>query len=321
MPSKSVKPAKRQKPVEPAESKSLRKSIHVFDLDDTLMQTDAKVRVRAEGPEGSLGKDLHVLTPAEFTSYVLRPGESFDFRDFSDVGILSRGIVLKYTRSIIETIVGHGTQSDFGILTARGNKSLHAAFLIRLFAGLFGIRLKNSLIFALSDERFIRHMEKSEGLKSSGNRAFPELFRGRRYTELRIPEKKALVIARDLVARGYNDISLYDDSRENLEAFKVIGQAFPRVSYKPHFIDPTWNMRLEEFRASSASRKPLTRGRDSALLLLEHHSVFRENPDAGLRTLEAEGAVPLEGFRTRLKASPRILLCKEGNRFSLEKRD
>ncbi len=290
MPPKSAKPG------------PVRKSIHVFDLDDTLIQTDAQVRVR-----NAKGDPLRALTPAEFTSYALQAGESFDFRDFSDVGILSRGIVLKYTRAIIETLVGRGTQSDFGILTARGDKRLHAPLLIRLFAGLFGIRLKNSLIFALSDERFMRHMENREG------RDFPEPFRGRRYAELRIPERKALVIARDLVARGYNDISLYDDSRENLTAFKVIREAFPEVSYKPHFIDPTWRMRLGEFRRSGSSRKLLTRGRDSALLILENHSRFREDPESGLRKLEAEGRLPLDGGDLELR--------KEGTRFRLEKRD
>jgi len=304
-PRKPAKPSKRLNPPG-APPGILRKSIHVFDLDDTLIQTDAKVRVRTAD-----GRDKRVLTPSEFTSYVLQPGETFDFRDFSDVGILSRGIVLKYTRGIIETIVGHGTRSDFGILTARGDKRLHAAFLIRLFSGLFGIRLKNSLIFALSDERFTRHMERRE---SSEGSSFPEPFRGRRYAQLRIPERKALILARDLVARGYNDLSLYDDSRENLAAFKVIREAFPGVSYKSHFIDPTWRMRLKEFRQSAAGSKSLTRGRDSALLILEHHSRFRENPEEGLRVLDAEGRVLLD------RENEGLMLCKEGAKFSVRKK-
>jgi hypothetical protein len=199
-------------------------------------------------------------------------------------------VVLKYTRTIIDTIVARGTRSDFGILTARGDKRLHAPFLIRLFQGLFGIRLRNALIFNLSDERFMRHME---GRELPPN--LPENFAGKTYAKLSVPERKALVIGQDLAARGYNDISLYDDSRENLNAFKVIHKAFPEVAYQAHFIDPTWKVRVAEFRESGKPRKPLTSGRSSALILLENHSRYGENPEAGLRALEERGEVRLGG--------------------------
>lgn len=274
----------------------MRRSIHVFDLDDTLIRTEARIRV-----QDSSNRTLRSLTPAEFTTYRLQSGETFDFRDFSDVGILSRGIVLKYTRDIIETIVGRGTQSDFGILTARGDKRLHAPFLIRLFSALFGIRLRNSLIFNLSDERFLRFKESLE---------LPGPFQGRRYAGLSIPERKALVIAQDLVTKGYNDISLYDDSRENLNAFKVIREAFPETIYKPHFIDPTWKVRLEEFQLSESRKKTLIGGKKSALLILENHSRFRGDSESGLKVLEEGGGVSL-GLG--------IFLKKDGVRFILSK--
>ena len=285
-------PPKKVKPGRP------RKSIHVFDLDDTLIQTEAKIRLlNAEGHE------TRSLTPSQFTTYVLQVGENFDFRDFSDVGILARGVVLKYTRDIIETILKRGTQSDFGILTARGDKRLHAPFLIRLFKALFGIRLRNARIFALSDARFLKHKQNAE---------LPDSFSGQSFAELSIPERKALVIGQDLASRGYNDISLYDDSRENLNAFKVIRKAFPEITYKPHFIDPTWHLRLEEFRLSELPEKSLTRGVESARLILENHSRFRENPEEGLRTLEKAGQVPLESG---------LLLRKDGAKFLLAKKD
>ncbi|HEX2613368.1 MAG TPA: hypothetical protein VHO02_07230, partial [Fibrobacteria bacterium] len=266
-------------------SSAPRRSIHVFDLDDTLIRTSAQVRVL-----GADGTEVRSLTPAEFTTHALGERERYDFRDFGNVSILARGEPVGYTRKIIEAILRAGTRSDFGILTARGDKRLHAPFLIRLFKGLFGITLRNSLVFNLSDERFLRHKDGQE---------LPEALRGalseRTFSKLTVPERKALVIGQDLVLRGYNDISLYDDSRENLGAFKVIQKAFPAITYRPKFIDPAWRARLAEFTASDKPRKPLTSGRASALILLEHHSRYAENPEAGLRALQERGAVPLEG--------------------------
>ena len=285
-------------PPELPKSKNSRKSIHVFDLDDTLIRTEARIHVL-----DSQGRKTGLLTPAEFTTYKLSSDESFDFREFSDVGILSRGIVLKYTRDIIETILHHGTQSDFGILTARGDKRLHAPFLIRLFSALFGIRLKNALIFALSDARFLKHKEKA---------GLPEPFQGKRFAQLGIPERKALVIAQDLVNKGYNDVSLYDDSRENLNAFKVIREAFPEIVYKPHFIDPTWKVRLEEFHLSGALQKTLIGGKKSALLILENHSQFHKDPGAGLKFLEEGGGAPLGQGMFLRKDDSRFILSQAG---------
>lgn len=254
-----------------------RKSIHLFDLDDTLIQTAARVLVL--GPDGSPAK---ALTPAEFTAYRPGPGEILDFREFSDLGILSRGIVVRYTRSIIDSILGHGTRSHFGILTARSDKHLHAPFLIRLFKSLFGVRLAKEHIFAVSDHRFAAHKDRGA--------AMPE----RRFSSLSIAQRKALVIAEDLVGRGFNDISFYDDSRENLESFKVLREAFPHVVYKPHFIDPTWAARIREFLESDRDRKCLIKGLGSVRIILEHHSRFGAAQEGALRDLAAGAAVPLD---------------------------
>ncbi|MDB5102539.1 MAG: hypothetical protein JWP91_228 [Fibrobacteres bacterium] len=270
---------------------AVRKSIHLFDLDDTLIRTEARVLVR--DAHGSL---LRALAPAEFTVYRPGPGEAFDFREFSDLGILSRGIVVKYTKTIIDTILRYGTRSEFGILTARADKKLHAPFLIRLFRSLFGVRLSNELIFAVSDQRF-------SGYKDRGAAA-----RGQEppipFSKLSVSQRKALVIAEDLVGRGFNDISFYDDSRENLESFKVMRQAFPHVVYKPHFIDPTWKARLGEFWESGSESKPLIKGANSVRIILEHHCAAGADPVI-LRGLA-------EGGPIRLDTVPVWVVCEEG---------
>lgn len=271
-----------------------RRSIHLFDLDDTLIHTSARVLVR--DAEGNL---LRALSTSEFTGYKAAPGEVLDFNEFSDLGILSRGIVVRYTRTIIDTILAYGTRSEFGILTARADKKMHAPFLIRLFRSLFGVRLANEFIFAVSDARFSGYKDRKVGPG------------GVPFSTLSVSQRKALVIAEDLVGRGFNDISFYDDSRANLDSFKVLRQAFPHVAYRPHFIDPTWAARLSEFMASAAERKPLIKGAGSVRILLEHHSKREGGLDAALKEL-------LEGKPVKLDTVP-VWVCYEEGKYCLRK--
>ncbi len=259
-----------------------------------MIRTSARVLVR-DG-QGNL---LRALSTGEFTTYQAAPGEVLDFGEFSDLGILSRGIVVRYTRTIIDTILAHGTRSEFGILTARADKKLHAPFLIRLFRSLFGVRLANELIFAVSDQRFSGYKDRRLG---------PE---GVPFSRLSVSRRKALVIAEDLVGRGFNDISFYDDSRANLESFKVMRQAYPHVTYRPHYIDPTWAGRLEEFLASSAERKTLIKGAGSVRILLEHHTRGTIGPETALREL-------VDGRPIRLDTGP-VWICCEDGKFCLRK--
>jgi hypothetical protein len=206
---------------------------------------------------------------------------------------------VRYTKSIIDSILRYGTRSHFGVLTARSDKKLHAPFLIRLFRSLFGVRLAKEHIFAVSDARFAIYKD-----RGAAGRPGP-------FASLSVAQRKALVIAEDLVGRGFNDISFYDDSRENLDSFKVMRQAYPHVIYKPHFIDPTWKARIREFLESGAERKCLIKGLGSVRIILEHHSRHGPYHEPALSALRDGDAVPLE-------TCPLWLRCRDG-RYYLER--
>jgi len=60
------------------------KKCFVFDFDDTLATTSAKILVWGRGSSGFSMDTVRELTPAEFSSYELKDDEEFDFSQFRD---------------------------------------------------------------------------------------------------------------------------------------------------------------------------------------------------------------------------------------------
>lgn len=98
----------------------------VFDMDDTLLNTTAKVYVIK--PDGT----REHLIPSEFNDYVLQVGEHFDWSEFGDSS------KLKYDSTPIETVVERtqGYISDPAVhtvlITARGPFDDHYNFVSAL---------------------------------------------------------------------------------------------------------------------------------------------------------------------------------------------
>lgn len=93
---------------------------YVFDFDDVLVQTDAKVYVYRED------KKIRSLTPDEFNDYKQAPGERYDMSDFSDPRIIDMARKYKMWPALenINNAVKMGrSTSDIFILTARSPKA------------------------------------------------------------------------------------------------------------------------------------------------------------------------------------------------------
>jgi hypothetical protein len=103
----------------------------VFDFDDTLAFTDAKVHVLS--PSRLVRKSL---TPQEFNTHKLREGECFDFSDFDKASFILNGTPTKLI-DLARDVFSEG-HSVF-ILTARNNC---VASPIAEFLGGFGITTK-----------------------------------------------------------------------------------------------------------------------------------------------------------------------------------
>ena len=90
----------------------------VFDFDDTLAFTDAKVHVLS--PSKLIRK---ALTPQEFNTHKLREGESFDFSDFDRASLILNGKPTKLI-DLARDVFSEG-HSVF-ILTARADQASSA---------------------------------------------------------------------------------------------------------------------------------------------------------------------------------------------------
>lgn len=157
--------------------------ILLFDVDNTLIECDIYVYVRKDG------KIVKKLDSRQYNSYKLKPGEYYDYTEFSDENLLNnKSVFLKYWNTL-QREYKQGTH--IGILTARSNQDMFYRFFKNN-----GIDIKNELVFAINDPK----------LKLRGDS---------------IEERKAEVIKR-LVRWGYDTIVFFDDNEVNLQTAKKL---------------------------------------------------------------------------------------------------
>ena len=115
------------------------KKLIIFDVDDTLIHTTAKVGVRK-------GDDVKWIDNSEFNDYKLKRGETFDFSQFEDPKILRKETFTKYWDTLKRE---YAKGTHIAIITARsiGNE-------IRKFFLKNGIDIKKELVFAVGDDKY-----------------------------------------------------------------------------------------------------------------------------------------------------------------------
>lgn len=172
-----------QKPFTVAGTKS--NKLLVFDVDDTLIHTTANIWVMKDG------KHIKTISNSEFNDYVLKPGESYDFREFDDANILSKETFTPYWETL-KREYQRGTH--ISILTARGKSDMIRRFFLKN-----GIDIKPALVFAIGDPKL--------GLVGS------------------VQTRKAEVI-KHLAKLGYDTMVFFDDNEGNLQAAKSLEKPF-----------------------------------------------------------------------------------------------
>jgi hypothetical protein len=162
-------------------------SITVFDVDDTLTISNAKIKVHdpASG-------EYFELTPKQFNDYKKDPGHKLDFSDFKSKEILKAGKIIDSVMDILKETIKR--EKAVGIITARDDKDLIIDFLLHN-----GVDVNPDFIFAIN--------EPNSGFTGS------------------IAVKKQQAFER-FIKMGFKNFKFYDDDRENLKLAKDLERKY-----------------------------------------------------------------------------------------------
>ncbi len=178
-----------------------RNEINVFDVDDTLTITDAKIKVT----DAKTGETFS-LTPEEFNTYKALPSHKQDFSDFLSLDILKAGKLIDWTVNILKKTIAK--KKAVGIITARSDKKL-----IKDFLKHYGMNINNDFIFAIN--------EPNSGFTGS------------------TAEKKKQAFQR-FIENGFNDFRFFDDDKENIKLANELAKENPNIRMRAKHIKPEW---------------------------------------------------------------------------------
>ena len=162
--------------------------IMVFDLDDTLVITQAKIRVC----DKLTGKCFE-LTPEEFNEYEKNPNHILDFSDFKSIEVMKAGKLIMYYLKILAQ--AYKTGIAIGIVTARDDRDM----IYKWMREHVGFRIDKDLIYAVNDP--VHHFKGS------------------------ISERKKEAFV-ELAKQGFHNFQFFDDDQNNLDLVKTLEQEY-----------------------------------------------------------------------------------------------
>jgi cytidyltransferase-like protein len=173
-------------------------NIAIFDLDDTLVVTNARIEVT-----DSWSGEKFYLSPKEFNEYERKANHAIDFSQFDDPDILRAGTIVEWTLDIMKEV--YAKEGAVGIITARGD-----AQLVREFMLSHGVDIHPDLVFAVNEP----------GTEFTGNNA----------------EKKQQAFKK-LIEKGYSQFIFFDDDINNLKHAKLLEKQYP-IKIRTEHIKP-----------------------------------------------------------------------------------
>ena len=168
-------------------------NLAVYDIDETLFRTTSRIIVRSSS-------GIKYLSNAEYNTYILQKGESFDFSEFSNSKVFFEKS--EPIQEQIDALISDLSQGkDVYLVTARGDFDSKELFLDKF-------RKHNIDIDKIRVERVGK-------IKDIEGAAY----------------KKKLVIYNIMKTKQYKTAKLVDDSKENLKQFLSLKSFFPSVNF------------------------------------------------------------------------------------------
>ena len=180
----------------------------IFDIDDTLFHTTAKIKVVKDG------NVVKTLDNQQFNNYKLQPGEEFDFGEFRSAEKFNKeSEPMKPMIAKLNAILKNAGDSKVIMLTARADFDNKDLFLDTFRQ--HGIDID------------LIHVHRAGNI--SGD-AIPA-------------DKKAVFVRQYLDTGKYGRVRMYDDSMTNLKVFNKLQQEYPDVKFSAYFVNHNGSIR------------------------------------------------------------------------------
>ena len=180
-------------------------SLTIFDIDDTLFHTTAQIAVKKDG------KVIKKLTNQEFNDYVLKSGETFDYKEFYDASKFykeSKPVAKMMAKAIaILRNSVRNPKSKVIIVTARANFDNRDKFLATFKKHGFDIDKVR--------------VERAGNIKDIEVGAI----------------KKAVIINNYLKTGQFGRVRFFDDAMSNLKEFLRLKSSFPKIDFEAWFVN------------------------------------------------------------------------------------
>tara|TARA_A100001011_G_scaffold313761_1_gene331691 strand:- start:404 stop:1018 length:615 start_codon:yes stop_codon:yes gene_type:complete len=176
------------------------RGLTIFDIDETLFHTKAKINVKKDG------KIVASLTNVEYNNYILKPGEEFDYGQFKSAKVFAKtstpiAKMINKAKLIIKNAVKAG--SKVIVVTARGDMDDKKLFVDTFKAQ--GLDMKNVYI------------------ERAGNIGLDDA-----------AKNKEVVFKKYLDTGDYKRIRLFDDAVDNLYALLSLQDQYPDVTFEAY---------------------------------------------------------------------------------------
>jgi hypothetical protein len=174
----------------------------IFDIDETLFKTNAKVKVMKDG------KLVKSLTNQEYNIYKLQPGEEYDYGEFRSAKIFHDTSIpiwsmIKKANAIIKNAVNAG--SKVIIVTARNDFDDKEKFLATFRR--YGIDI---------DKVYVERAAKLNLGSSAKNKRF--------------------IFHKYLRSGKFARVRFFDDAMSNITSFKALAKQYPDVSFEAYHV-------------------------------------------------------------------------------------